>query len=208
MRSRYVTAIFWVTAFIVFDRFFLLGRIAMPSTDQLFAHYPNLVFGYRALRSGELPLWNPYIFAGTDFTESMHNHMLDPLNWLLLTVPEAYIFHLLTLLHFVELALVGVLGFKIARIYLIDAWAALFVALTLQLSQFPWFTMTTLIGAHLLVLALVGIYLILTWQQRSLLASYVLLSLCFFEIFVKGHVGYVAAFGLPVIIAFGVTAWP
>lgn len=208
IRSKHSLLIFVATGLALFSRWVFQFKVILSGTDNHFAHYPNIIFGYRSLRSGSLPLWNPYIFAGTDFTTSMHNHMLDPLNWILLLVPEAYIFQALTAVIFVEICLVGILSFKIASRYLDDPWSAVLVALVAQLSQFPWFTTTTLIGTHLLVLSLASIYFIVTWQDRRRLTSYVLLTLCFFEIFMKGHVGYIAAFGFPIIAAFLLKTWP
>ena len=208
VRSKYSFLIFVVSGFAVFSRAFLQFRIILSTTDSLYAHFPNIIFGYRSLRDGAMPLWNPYLFAGTDFTTSMHNHMLDPLNWMLLLVPEAYIFYVLTAVLFIEICLVGILSFKIASRYLDDPWAAMLVALVAQLSEFPWFTTTTLIGTHLLAISLFSIYFIVTWEDRRRLTNYVLLSFCFFEIFMKGHVGYIAAFGLPIIATFLLKTWP
>jgi hypothetical protein len=208
VRSKYSFLIFVASGFALFSRAFLQFRVLLSTTDSLYGHYPNIIFGYRSLRGGVLPLWNPYLFAGTDFTTSMHNHMLDPFNWMLLLVPEGYIFHVLTAVLFIEICVVGILSFKIASRYLDDPWAAMLVALVAQLSEFPWFTTTTLVGTHLLAISLLSIYFIVTWEDRRKLTNYVLLSLCFFEIFMKGHVGYIAAFSLPIVAAFLLKTWP
>lgn len=44
----------------------LLGELP-NSTDFILQYYPNLAFLAASLRQGEIPLWNPYLFAGTPY---------------------------------------------------------------------------------------------------------------------------------------------
>ena len=101
--SKYLFLIFFAISAVVFSSFFLRGQVLLATTDNLFTHYPNLIYGLRALRNGDFGLWNPYIFAGVDFTTSMHHHMLHPVNWILALFPEKYIFHVLTIEAFLSL---------------------------------------------------------------------------------------------------------
>jgi hypothetical protein len=46
--------------------------------DQVKSYYPWQVFINRSLRGGEIPLWNPYSFAGTPFLAANANNVLYP----------------------------------------------------------------------------------------------------------------------------------
>lgn len=203
----HVYLFFLISAGLVFSNFILQFKVVVGSTDQFFGHYPNLIYGYRALRSGSLGLWNPFIFAGTDFTASMHNHMLNPINWVLLPFPEKYIFHALTLRCLLEVSLIGYLTFRICSLYLGKTWGALFCAVVAQLGGFTWFTMITFIATHLLMISIFSIYLILTMDTRRPVANIVLLILCFADILLVGHIGYMSAFSLPVMVTFLAKIW-
>jgi hypothetical protein len=54
------------------------GRSHLLHPDQSEGFYPWQVFANRALRDGELPLWNPYSFAGTPFLANGQSGVLYP----------------------------------------------------------------------------------------------------------------------------------
>lgn len=200
--SRTAELLFFLNAVVLFLPFLVQGQVLYASTDHLFGHYPNFIFGYRSLRSGSFGLWNPFIFAGVDFTTSMHHHLLHPRNWPLLLVPERYLFHALSAIVFLEVWLIGVLTIRIVRVYVKDSWAALLAATVGQLSGFIWFTVTTLIGTHLLFSTLAAVYLLVTLERRRKAIAFGLLTLSFFDILAMGHVLYVFSFGVAVCAAF------
>ncbi len=206
-RSRWTYLLFFGTATVVFSDFVFRGELLHACNDNLYGHFPNLLFGYRAFHAGHLGLWNPYVFCGMDMTESMHHHMLHPSNWPLLLLPEKLLVHGITFKVFLEYALVGCLVLAIARRFL-PPIEALSVAVVGQLGGFGWFTVTTLIGTHLLVGALFAIWLICTLERRRPLANFVLFGLVFFDMLAMGHVGYILACGLPVLVAFAWRCWP
>ena len=208
MRSRPLGIFFFISAAIIFSNYFIELQAVLASTDLLFNHYPNLIFGHQSLRAGYFGLWNPYIFAGIDFTSSFHNHMLHPVNWVLVLAPEKWIFHVLTLRIFLEISLIGYVAFKIARLYHRDSTIAFLVAIVAQLGGFTWFTVTTLIGTHLLAISLIAIYLILTLSNRDHRVAFILLTICFADILLMGHIGYILAFGFPIILVFIWRTWP
>ncbi len=115
MRAPYAWTFFFLTTFIVFSSFFLEGKVLLSSTDQTYGHYPNILFGHRMLRQGDFGLWNPLIFAGVDFSGSFHHHMLHPLNWPLLLLPERFVLHGVTVQCYLEISLLGLLAFHIVR---------------------------------------------------------------------------------------------
>lgn len=56
-------------------------------SDQVFQFYPWLMFGSESLRQGIVPLWNPYVLAGTPFLANQQSAVLYPLNLLLYFLP-------------------------------------------------------------------------------------------------------------------------
>jgi hypothetical protein len=196
--------LFFLTAAITFSPFFLKGKVIVATTDSTFNHYPNILFGHRSLQNGDFGLWNPQIFCGIDFSTSFHHHMLHPRNWVLLLAPTKYVLHLLTLVMYLEISLIGCFAFAVFRRQMERQTSALFLAIVSQLCGFTWFTTTTMIGTHLLFAATASIYLLLTMSERRAVTNFVLLTLCFFDVIMIGHIGYIVAFALPVIAVF---AW-
>jgi hypothetical protein len=62
--------------------------------------FPNLKLWVEAVKSGELPLWNPYSFSGQPLFASLQTCILYPPNVLLLLFPVAFAFNLTIVLHF------------------------------------------------------------------------------------------------------------
>ena len=88
-------------------------------------------------RQGDFGLWNPLIFGGVDFTSSFHHHMLHPLNWPLLLLPELFVLHGVSVQCYLELALIGIFAFRIIRRIENDSLIALFVALVCNWAGLP-----------------------------------------------------------------------
>ena len=65
----------------------LLGYLP-NSIDFLLQYFPNLAFLGNSLKSGELPLWNPFVFAGTPYLADPQSAVLYLPNWLFLILFE------------------------------------------------------------------------------------------------------------------------
>jgi hypothetical protein len=193
---------------LIFSPFFFGGGVLLATTDNLFAHFPNVVFGFRELKGGSLPLWNPYIFLGEDFSESMHNHFLNPAYYPLLLAGEKYLFHAISVFFFVEVVLLGLIAYKGLRAFIDDRVMALLFATVVQTAGFVWFTMTTFVATTAMVASAFSVVLLMTYEDRGRLANFVGLSLGFAVVLLTGHFGYVAAFGLPVVVVFLTRTWP
>ncbi len=190
--------VFALVSALLFHPFFR-GAFILGGTDVLFAHYPNLLFGYWSFHGlSGFDVWNPNIFAGFDFSESIHAHFLNPMFWPAMLVPERFVFHVVTLEALIFNWLIAFLWYRIARLYLDDVWFAMLVGVVAQAGMFFWFLTTTLLGVPLYLLSSIAIYLILTHERRSLLANYASLSLLLGLLFIHAHAIYVAAFALPV----------
>ena len=60
--------------------------------------YPWQAFNISEIKSGRLPLWNPYSFAGTPHLANWQSTIFSPLNWLYLLLPQPTAWTLLVLL--------------------------------------------------------------------------------------------------------------
>jgi len=195
-------------AAILFHPFFA-GKFTVAGTDLLFSHYPNFIFGYREFHEfGKFSLWNRYIFAGTDFTASMHAHYLNPLYWPLLLFPEKYIFHVLTFGFIGMNALTGWIWFRISAHFGLRGYQSLLVATVSQAGMFFWFTMTTLIAVPMYLFASFACFLILTRNNRGALSNYVMLSIALGLLFVTSHPAYMVGFFLPIVAVFLLDVYP
>ena len=200
--------LFGCLASILFHPFFM-GQFVLGGTDLLYNHYPNILFGYREFwEFGTFSLWNRYIFAGADFTASMHAHYLNPLYWPLLLFPEKYIFHALTAGFIVVNALTGWFWSRIATRLGVLATGSLIVGIVAQAGMFFWFAVTTMIAVPMFLCASIAIYLIVTHAVRSSLSNYVMLSLVLGLLVVTPHPAYVLGFLLPVAVVFLVLTYP
>ncbi|MCA9871513.1 MAG: hypothetical protein KC487_14190, partial [Anaerolineae bacterium] len=71
---------------LVFWRLLLTNRVL--ATGDAFAYFtPYRDFANQALRSGKLPLWNPFLFLGSPFLANPQSAVLYPLHWLFVGLP-------------------------------------------------------------------------------------------------------------------------
>jgi len=68
--------------------------ISNPTTDIGSYFYSWRVFKCNAIKSGALPLWNPYTFTGTVGCASAQNDLFYPLSFLYLIFPTGYAINL------------------------------------------------------------------------------------------------------------------
>ncbi|NLE99481.1 MAG: hypothetical protein GX601_00740, partial [Anaerolineales bacterium] len=102
----------WAAIAAFFWRIGLAGRV-LAGGDAFTYFYPYWAEATRALRSGRLPLWNPYLFAGAPFLANSQAGVLYPPNWLLwATLPPHVSIHVSILLH---LGLAGWMAWLWAR---------------------------------------------------------------------------------------------
>lgn len=69
-------------------------------SDLVLENYPWKRFIVECLRQGELPLWNPYLFAGVPFFAAGQQSALYPLTFLFYVLPVAQTFAIVTALNF------------------------------------------------------------------------------------------------------------
>lgn len=93
-------------------RWLLSGRLILGSYDVVSYFYPYREYAAQVIRSGRLPLWNPYLFAGAPFLANIQTAVFYPLNLPHLLLPTGQALTVVTLGH---LYLAGTGAYAFAR---------------------------------------------------------------------------------------------
>lgn len=101
--------------------------------DQLRQFYPYMAFTQRMFRSGQLPLWNPYNFAGNPHAGEWQSSIYYPLQFLLLFLPLPVYW---TFYQMVGFFLAGIFTYWYLRNLRLSSVEAMFGAVTFMLSGF------------------------------------------------------------------------
>lgn len=64
--------------------------IGASNADLRLIFFHTRFYGFNSLKQGCLPLWNPYLFAGTPFIATLHTAIFYPLNLIFLLFPTVY----------------------------------------------------------------------------------------------------------------------
>ncbi len=105
----------------------------LASGDILLYFYPYRDYAAAALRAGELPLWNPYIFLGVPFLANPQAAVLYPLHWPLSWMPVTFQVYWSAALH---TWILGMGGYVLLRTWGHSRWAGLITGLVLAGSGF------------------------------------------------------------------------
>ncbi len=101
--------------------------------DLVLENYPWKQFILESLRAGELPLWNPYQFAGLPFLASGQHSALYPFSVIFYVLPLPRAYGVFTVSQFF---LAGLLAYAFLRGLALRRWSALFGAVVYELSLF------------------------------------------------------------------------
>ncbi|MBN1461136.1 MAG: hypothetical protein JXA57_16535, partial [Armatimonadetes bacterium] len=114
-----------------------------PMLDPIQQYLPWRVYAVESVRSGLMPLWNPYAFCGTPFLANLQSTVLYPLNALFLLTGARHGFGVSAILH---LILGGLFMFAFLRTLALRPVAALFGALVMMFNGFvvTWLEFPTL----------------------------------------------------------------
>ena len=111
--------------------------VAVPQnsllSDLIIENYVWKRFTIQSLRSGNIPLWNPYIFAGQPFLANGQHSMYYPFSWLFFVMPIHAAFGWFTL---IQLWIAGVSGYVFGRILNLRRSSSTIVGLIYQGSGF------------------------------------------------------------------------
>ena len=103
---RLLTALILITIPLLFFYPALLGQVVLMPGDGWVQNFGVRVLAGNMLASGQLPLWNPYIFAGMPLLASVYPGVLYPLNWLFAILPPVAAMNTVVILTY-ELAIIG-----------------------------------------------------------------------------------------------------
>jgi membrane protein YfhO len=109
----------------------LLGQGVLYFRDVSLNHYPTRAYTAPILRSGHLPLWNPYLSGGVPLAANPNNMILHPSTLLFLFLPVPVAFHAALILQYL-LAAWGM--YRWGEEEGLDTPSALLAALTYTLS--------------------------------------------------------------------------
>ncbi len=110
-----------------------LGWLTLGDKDAVFWFFPAYKFAAEQIRSGALPLWNPYQYGGLPFFAEWQSGTLDPFNWLYWIATTSRTLTLSLELSFV-VALLAM--FSYARSLSFTRRASIFAAVIFALSGF------------------------------------------------------------------------
>ncbi|HJX37408.1 MAG TPA: hypothetical protein VJ714_02290, partial [Anaerolineae bacterium] len=119
---------------VIFLHRIVLGNLIMADLDVFTYFYPYKAYVAEAIRSGSLPLWNPYLFMGAPLLANIQSAALYPLSLPLywLSVPR-----MVSVSVVAHLALAAVFSYGYARrVLCFGPWAALMSALVLAFGGF------------------------------------------------------------------------
>ena len=137
--------------------------------DLILQNYPWKRFLSEAIRTRQLPLWDPYTFAGHPFLANGQHSALYPLNVIFYTLPLRRAYGVFT---WVQLGLAGAFAYLFARVLGVRRLGGLISGITYQFSGFMVVSVVhpmIIAGASWLPLILAMIELVL--QQRPALGG-------------------------------------
>ena len=102
-------------------------------SDLILENYPWKRFILASLSGGELPLWNPYLFAGIPFLAAGQHSAMYPFSLLYYTLPLEKAYGWFTVL---QLGLAGVFAYILMRTFGLRRYGAVFAGVAYQLSGF------------------------------------------------------------------------
>jgi hypothetical protein len=117
---------------VLFWRIVFAGRVLFWGVP-LLQFYPWQQFAVEMWRSGNVPLWNPFVGNGAPLAANLQSAVFYPLNFLYLIFPTEQAMSYTAVLHVI---LAGLAMYAWGRAFGLRPLAALIGALTFQLSQF------------------------------------------------------------------------
>ncbi|MDQ3009743.1 MAG: YfhO family protein, partial [Acidobacteriota bacterium] len=179
-RQRLAVAVALVALPLIYFLPVFIWNLTLAPGDGLTQNLGVRVLIGQMLRAGQLPLWNPYIFAGTPLLASIYPGALYPPNWIfaVLSPPAAMNFVVITTYH---LALIGT--YLYARRIGVNRIGALIAGLAFTFGGFMMahagHTSRIAAAAWLpwILLAIEHLYWRMSWRWVALGAAFIALQL-------------------------------
>ena len=101
---------------LAFYRRIALTDLVLPGVDAFAYFYPYRAYAAQAIRSGQIPLWNPYLFLGVPLVANAQSAVFYPLNLALCWLPAPRLIAWSIVLHVALAALFSYLYARHARL--------------------------------------------------------------------------------------------
>jgi len=101
---------------LAFYRRIALTDLVLPGVDAFTYFYPYRAYAAEVVRSGQIPLWNPYLFLGVPFVANAQSAVFYPLNLALCWLPAPRLVAWSIVLHVAMAALFAYLYARHARL--------------------------------------------------------------------------------------------
>ncbi|HEX2914519.1 MAG TPA: YfhO family protein [Chloroflexia bacterium] len=112
--------------------------VTMPNGggDLVSFFYPIHVFASESLRTGQIPLWNPYLFSGMPFAADIQSGLFYPLNWIFWLLGRPVTYEKVEMLALVHYWLAAAFAYALARSLNLGRWPALLAGILYAFSGF------------------------------------------------------------------------
>ncbi|NPV13713.1 YfhO family protein [candidate division WOR-3 bacterium] len=139
--NRFVPAVPYLVLVAAVILFFweILTRQNFLWEDILYQYYPFHFFLFKNLRQFNLPLWNPYMFAGMPFLADIQTQVFYPLNWLFAFIANTnqnYVFWLVELKCIIHLFLGALSFYLLMRELKLSRYSGVLAGITFGFSGF------------------------------------------------------------------------
>lgn len=121
-----------ILLFIIFGRVLFSNQIFAQRDIAIFV-FPLKYFVVEQLKTGIIPLWNPYSGCGTPFIAEIQSHLFYPLSLMFYLFPFRLAFNLFILIHFF---LAGLFMYGMMREFQYNRGSAIFSAITFGFSGY------------------------------------------------------------------------
>lgn len=213
-KSRLIPiAVFAIFTIIIFYKFFLFGLVPIPTNllvsfyfpwnaggwegfdpfttnkefigvDAIRQHLPWLKFSFDQIKSGHLPIWDPYSFSGNPNIANIQSFIFYPLNFLFLIFPLQFAWSLLIILQVFLGQLFMYLFFKKLKI---SEFPAILASLALVSTTYFIYNLEINIIGHTLIWLPLLLYSFESFLENFKFRYFILAVFCITSIFLAGH---------------------
>lgn len=166
----------FLLAVIIFLPCLVNGSIFIGSEDNYTHHFANLFFNLKSAQHGDLGLWNPYIYGGTNFSASTHNFIFYPFNWMIFLFPPKFFLSVLTFRIFLETWAIGYFGFLLFKEEIKNVRWALFASTIYLMGGHTILGLTIYANLTVTLWITIGAYLVFSLARRSCVKSFLYLT--------------------------------
>jgi hypothetical protein len=209
MRKTVIAILLLIALVLIFFAKVIISNEYFSGLDLINAFYPWKSFLVQTVKSGELPLWNPYTFSGNPFIANFQAGIFYPLDIIFFITSIANAFRFTLILH---IFLSGMFTYFLARYLQLNRTASIFSSCVFMFSGFLFVRLSaghsTMINGYAWIPLIFYLFLKTISQRR--MVDLILFSLALAIQFLCGHpqVPYYTLFSLFIyLIGYSVFQW-